>query len=244
MEIKRDTSYLFYDKNLTCLPLPLSLCSLMLLYFQCSKVLVKSTLHNYRENTYTYSLTEILTGDHSVLQIVFGRASFPDFRKILELPAAQLELAAQMRFLQDPLEAPGELLLYVAAHVRRNHRHITFFGHTFTLGIDDTTSAMRDRDRDRRETWSASLAFSLGDALRSVLVHETARRRMHTNHTNNTRATTTPLHLSVRYGALLVTTGRPGRTATIRRRAAVWLWRARACARRRARRRHHGDRRR
>lgn len=76
-----------------------------------------------------------LTGDHGVLQIVLGRgAGLPDLREVFELTAAQLELAAQVRLLQDSLEAPGELLLYVAAHVRRNHRHITFFGHTGTRG--------------------------------------------------------------------------------------------------------------
>lgn len=36
-----------------------------------------------------------------------------------------------MCFLQDSLETSGELLLYVAAHVRRDHRHITFFGHVY-----------------------------------------------------------------------------------------------------------------
>lgn len=73
-----------------------------------------------------------LTGDHGVLQIVLGRAGLADLWEVFELTAAQLELAAQVRLLQDPFEAPGELLLYVTAHVRRNHRHITFFGHGHT----------------------------------------------------------------------------------------------------------------
>lgn len=75
---------------------------------------------------------KVLTGDDGVLQIVFGCAGLADLWEVFELTAAQLKLAAQVRLLQDSFEAPGELLLYVAAHVGRNHRHITFFGHGHT----------------------------------------------------------------------------------------------------------------
>lgn len=107
-----------------------------------------------------------LTGDHGVLQIVLGRAGLPDLREVFELTAAQLELAAQVRLLQDPLEAPGELLLYVAAHVRRNHRHITFFGH----GVHAARFPTARGDRETRRRRPPRRSSRARRALRSALV--------------------------------------------------------------------------
>ncbi|OAD61498.1 hypothetical protein WN48_00440 [Eufriesea mexicana] len=72
-----------------------------------------------------------LQRNNRILKIVLARTCFPDFWKVLKLSTAKLEFAAQVCFLQDSLETSSELLLYVAAHVRRDHRHITFFGHVY-----------------------------------------------------------------------------------------------------------------
>lgn len=72
-----------------------------------------------------------LTGNNRILKIILARTRFPNFWKVLKFSSAKLEFTAQVCFLQDSLETSGELLLYVAAHVRRDHRHITFFGHVY-----------------------------------------------------------------------------------------------------------------
>lgn len=84
--------------------------------FYDRKIPGKTDIENRRKNGSETRSNE-LTGDDGVLQIVLGRAGFPDLRKVLELATAQFKLAAQVRLLQDSLKAPGELLLYVAAHV-------------------------------------------------------------------------------------------------------------------------------
>lgn len=106
---------------------PLPKVFILFLKFVFIRLRANVNLNGRREHNDRVKSWGKLTGNDRILEIVLAGTSFPDFRKVLQFSTAKLELAAQVCFLQDSLETSGELLLYVAAHVRRDHRHITFF---------------------------------------------------------------------------------------------------------------------